>query len=408
MSLRDGAVAAVLFFSAAAYADGSATTLFNSRPYTRNGGYQESPIYESFALSARAGDSEWLQDLRIMARGWGRLTLGPPLDEHRTAADVDSFFLEGRTLKRHLLLRVGRQLATGGAVRATQFDGIAADGIVVQGIGAQAWAGVPVQPRFAQSSSDFLTGGRVFWRRSFDSEVGVSYVYALRRGLLARSDLALDGSWTPLRPVTVSGLLQWALAEARLQEARLQAVWQVDSRLQIVADAQRTAPDLFLDRTSIFTVFSEETRDEAGGEIVYRPVQPVSLEGSWHVSRVEGGNGQRGSARATFRTRTGSSYGAELLLLTEPDNGYKLARVFAVRRLRRDVTVTVDLDGYWLEREINATKRSLVATVTAGWAFLPNWEAMLAGSFGATPYFERRTEAIARVTYRFGLPGGLR
>ena len=34
-------------------------------------------------------------------------------------------------------------------------------------------------------------------------------------------------------------------------------------------------------------------------------------------------------------------------------------------------------------------------------------EVMLAGSFGTTPYFERRAEAIARLTYRFGIPAGL-
>ena len=45
--------------------------------------------------------------------------------------------------------------------------------------------------------------------------------------------------------------------------------------------------------------------------------------------------------------------------------------------------------------------------VRSGWAFLPNWEAMLAGSFGTTPYFERRVEVIARLTYRFGLPAGI-
>ena len=37
---------------------------------------------------------------------------------------------------------------------------------------------------------------------------------------------------------------------------------------QLVADVQRTAPDLFIDRSSIFAVFSEEIRNEAGGEIV--------------------------------------------------------------------------------------------------------------------------------------------
>ena len=123
--------------------------------------------------------------------------------------------------------------------------------------------------------------------------------------------------------------------------------------------------------------------------------------------RVEGGHGHRGSARATWRTPYGGSYGVEARLLTEPDNGYKLARIFAIRRLRNDITLTLDLDAYWLEREINAQKRSFLGTLTAGWAFLPNWELMAAGSFGTTPYFERRAEAIARLTYRFGLPAGL-
>jgi hypothetical protein len=401
------AVVLALVAAGAARADGSATTLFDSRPYTRDGGNQDNSIYESFALSTRADGSEWLQDVRIVARGWGRLTIGTAFDEHRGAGDLDSFFFEGRVLKRHLLLRVGRQLATGGAVRSTQIDGIAADGVIAYGLGVQAWAGVPVQPRFSQASGDFLTGARVFWRKAFDTEVGASYVYALRRGYLSRNDLALDGSWTPLRQVTVSGLGQWSLEEHRLAEARLQALWQITRTLQIVGDVQRTAPDLFIDRSSIFAVFSEERRDEAGAEIVYRVLQPLSLEADWHWLKVEGGHGHRGGARATYRTPYGGSYGAEFRLITEPDNGYKLARLFGIRKLRHDITLTLDLDAYWLEREITTQKQSFVGTLTAGWAFHPNWEAMLAGSFGTTPNFERRTEAIARLTYRFGIPAGM-
>jgi len=395
-----------LLAATASRADGSATTLFDSRPYVRDGGYQESPIYESFSLFARSDGTDWLQDVRVVARGWARLTLGPPFDGHRTAGDVDSLFFEGRLLKRHLVLRVGRQLAVGGAVRATQFDGVTARGLVAYGFGAELFGGAPVQPRFGVSRGDALAGGRVFWSRAFDSEVGASFVYALRRGYLARKDLALDGSYTPLRTVTVSGLAQWSLEEKRLAEARLQALWQVTQKIQLTADVQRTSPDLFLDRSSIFAVFAEEVRNEAGGEVVWRILRPLSLSADWHWLRVEGGHGHRGGARATFRTPQGGSYGAELRLLTEPDNGYKQARIFATRRLPRDLTVTVDLDAYWLEREINAQKRSFVATATCGWAFHPNWETMLAGSLGTTPYFERRAELIARLTYRFGLPGG--
>jgi hypothetical protein len=205
----------------------------------------------------------------------------------------------------------------------------------------------------------------------------------------------------------VSGLAQWSLAELRLAEARLQALWQVNRKVQLVADVQRTEPDLFIDRSSIFAVFSEEMRNEAGAEVVWRPLQPVSLEADYHWLNVEGGHGYRMGARATYRTPYGSSYGAELRLLDQPDNGYTLARLFGIRKLRQDITLTVDLDGYWLKQVVNAHTQSLVGTVTAGWAFRPNWEAMLAGSLGTTPYFETRTELVARVTYRFGLPGGL-
>jgi hypothetical protein len=400
-------LALALLAATAARAGGESTTLFDSSPYVRDGAHQDNSLYESFALSTRADGTDWMQEVRIVARGWGRLTFGTAFDEHTWAGDVDSFFFEGRVLKRHLLLRVGRQLATGGALRATQVDGIAADGLIGYGIGVQGWAGIPVQPRFSQASGDFLTGGRLFWRQAFDSEVGVSYVYVLRKGYLARSDFAVDGSWTPLRSMTVSGLLQWNIPEERLEEARLQALVQVNRELQLVGDVSRTAPDLFLDRTSIFSVFSEEQRSEAGAEIVYRPLPPVSLEGDYHWLNVEGGHGHRAGVRATYRTPRGTSYGAELRLLTEPDNGYKLARLFGIRKLPRNITVTLDLDAYWMEQAINTQKNSFVATLTGGWAFLPNWEAMLAGSLGVTPYFERRSELIARLTYRFGIPAGM-
>src|SRR5947209_16478697 len=133
----------VLLAAGAARADGSATTLFDSSPYLRDGAHQDNSAYEAFALTARADGTGWLQDVRIVARGWGRLTFGTGLDEQTGAGDLDSFFVEGRLLKRHLLLRVGRQLTIGGAIRATQLDGILVDGVVVNGLGVQGWAGVP-------------------------------------------------------------------------------------------------------------------------------------------------------------------------------------------------------------------------------------------------------------------------
>lgn len=400
--------ALALVSAAAARADGTSTTFFDSRPYSREGqAHSESPIYEQISLVAQAPTSaDWVQDLRVVVRGWGRLALGDPLDGRRGTGDLDSAFIEGRFLQRHLSLRAGRQLVASGALRATQLDGVTARGLVVGGFGAEAWAGSPVVRRFDTVGENALAGGRVFWRNSFDGEVGASFVYGRKGGDLARRDLALDGLYTPIRNVTLTALAQWSLQESRLQEARLAATWQPIARLQIAVDAQRTAPDLFIDRSSIFAVFSEERRDEAGGEIVYRLIPAVSLSTDWHFISVEGGDGYRGGARATFTALRAATYGAEMRILEQPDNGYKLARLFAIRRLPRNFTVTIDLDGYWLDKSINGSPRSLVASATLAWAFSPSWNAMVAGSLGSTPLFDRRSEAVARLVYHFPQGGG--
>jgi hypothetical protein len=400
--------------SGAAQADGTATTVVDSRPYLRDGGAQETPVYEQFSVSARPQGPDWLQDLQIVARGWGRLTLGAPFDDNRGTGDLDSFFLEGKLAKGHVLVRAGRQLAYGGAIRATHLDGLYLRAVDAYGMGIEGWAGAPVAPRFTTSRGDALTGVRAFLHGSFDSELGGSFVYALRGGYLARKDFALDGAWSFNRNLSFSGLAQWSVEEGRLAEARVQAIYQPFKALQLVAEVQRTAPDLFLDRTSIFSVFSEERRDEAGGEIVFKPSSHVSVVGDYHWFSVESGDGHRAGLRYTWHANTGTSYGTELRLLTEPGNGYKQARLFGIRKLPHDLTLTIDLDAYWLEREVNTLvisgdhRRSFVTTASLGWILTPSWDAMLAGSFGVTPYFERRAEVVARLVYKFALLGGAR
>lgn len=391
----------------AARADGTAMTFFDSRPYNKDGQARyESPIYEQISLTARAPSTpDWLQDVRVVVRGWGRLALGDPIDGgRRGTGDLDAAFVEGQLLQRHLSLRAGRQLVASGALRATQLDGVTGRGLIGGAFGAEAWGGSPVVTRFETVGTNALAGGRVFWRKSFDAEIGASFVYALHRGDLARKDIALDGLYTPARNVTVSAVGQWSLADSRLEEARLAATWQPLQRLQLVVDAQRTAPDLFLDRTSIFAVFSEERRDEAGAEIVYRFFPALTLSGDFHFIDVEGGDGYRGSARATFTAARAATYGAEVRVLSQPDNGYKLARVFAIRRLRA-LTVTIDLDGYWLDHAINGSPRSLFASATAGWTFSQSWNAMVAGTLGTNPFFETRSEIVARLIYHFPAGG---
>ena len=86
------ATALVLFAASAARGDGTSLTFFDSRPYAKDGQARyEAPIYESISLSAQApSPAAWVQDLRVVVRGWGRLGLGDPLDGRRGTGDLDN------------------------------------------------------------------------------------------------------------------------------------------------------------------------------------------------------------------------------------------------------------------------------------------------------------------------------
>jgi len=197
--------------------------------------------------------------------------------------------------------------------------------------------------------------------------------------------------------VTVSGVLQWSLEEGRLAEGRLQALWQVDKKLQLVGDVSRTAPDLFIDRSSIFAVFSEELRNEAAprwstGSSSRSRWRPTSTGCGWKAATAtERGRGPRtgrrmgllrGRAAAARRARQRLYAGARLRHPQAAAGHHHHARP------RRVLAAATD----------HGSKHSFVGTLTGGWAFLPNWEAMIATSLGVTPYFERRTEVIARLS----------
>ena len=66
MSVRKPLVLALLA-AASARAGGDSTTLFDSRPFIRDGAHQDNSIYEAFSLNARADGSDWLQDIRVVA-----------------------------------------------------------------------------------------------------------------------------------------------------------------------------------------------------------------------------------------------------------------------------------------------------------------------------------------------------
>jgi hypothetical protein len=367
------------------------------------------PIIEQLGLVASHPGNSTVSDLKLCLSGWGRLD---PVDESARlgkAADLDLGFVSMALLDRAVTFTLGRHLAFGGARRASQIDGLSAEARIFKRAGLSVFGGTPVVPRFASALGDVVFGGRVFYRPSPDAQVGASFFELLDHKSLARQEAGLDGRWV-LGPVTLSGFGTFALTDGRIAEANLDAEIQATSSLWGHVNLGRTAPDLFISRTSIFSVFAVDRRDEVGGGLSLRTPRWRIL-GEYHfvLYGADGTSaprdGHEGLVKATVRTTPSTSLGAEARALLAPANGYLEGRLFATQRIAEVVALVLDLDAYHLQNPISGAlsgnRNSYVASLSGTYDVAPGWLVALTGLASVTPFFEHRYEVLGKLVYNF-------
>jgi hypothetical protein len=383
--------------------DVSLTTLVSGRQDPRDGNlYSSVPAYETVALTLSDVRLRHIDDIKLVIVGWGGLQIGAAPVLSDGTGDLTLGFVEGKLLDRRLVLRLGRQLVFGGAARAQPLDGASATVRIWRRIALDLYGGVPVTPRFGVHQGDFMSGGRIYWRPTVDSEVGASFLEMLADGRQARQDLGVDARYRPLRSLVLTGYALLSLVELRLAEGDVAAVWQPLTTLQLDVDYRRVAPDLFLPRSSILSVFSQETRDEAGSNVWWRPISRLRLEGDYHLLRDEAGLGHRGGARASaalgrFFETTIAVETRVLRLAT--GSGYAQGRLYVIQRLATAWVATLDLDLYALAQPINGRTLSFTSAATLGWDIAPRWRAVVTAIADTTPQVERRFECMAKLVY---------
>jgi hypothetical protein len=403
-----GALAGVVALTGAARAetvDATSTTLLSGRADPRDGVVHTAvPAYELLTLRATDLRLPGVDDVLIVMSGWGAIELADRDEGRRGLGDLDIAFVEGKLWRRRVAARLGRQLIVAGAGRNLAFDGLALTVRPWRWVGVTAQGGVPVTPRFAVDRGDALVAARAFVKPAFDAEAGVSFLQVLDGGEIARRDLALDARWVPsLRlPLALSGFALWSLPERRLGEGNVAATYQINRSLELTGDYRRTAPDLFLPRNSIFSVFSQETRDEAGGYVYARPVRRLRLQGEYHVIVDAAGTGHDGSGKVTgtFGAEGRDTLGFEARRLALPQTGYMMGRAFSIVRVSPLVLATLDASAFVFDADVNGQRRSFVGAATLGYDFRPRWRAVVTGVGSVTPFVERRFEGMAKLVYQ--------
>ncbi len=382
--------------------DAILTTLVSGRQDARDGKARTVvPVLQLVSIRAKDLDLPGLDNVNLVFGGWGRVDPADPVDDELATGDIDVATIEATALRGRLALRGGRQLIIGGAARNVQIDGLSTQYRVWRKLGATLYGGHPVTREFEIDRGDAVAGSRVYWRQSIESEVGLSFIHLRDEGRISRQDLGLDARYRPIKPLTTTAYALWSTTEARLAEVDLGADWRARANLNFGANYRRTAPDLFLSRGSILSVFSEERRDEVGARSAYRPIPRLRLLADYAYTSLEGGSGFRAGARASLflGVRTRSRVSAEFRVFDTPDNRYYRSRLSGTHRPTPSLSLGLDADAYRLQEDINGENLSLNGLATATYTISAGWHATAVGVAGSTPFYARRLEVMAKLVW---------
>ena len=392
------------------------------------------PFYELLELSTR---DLGVEGLSVDASLWGMVDALDIQDTSRATGDINALYITYRAPEEGLLsvlhgltLTAGRQFVSLGPTVLEQVDGGKAHYLHSSGLEVGVFGGAPTGMRILYNpwpvegdlysrGNNWVVGGRLGWLGLGYTSGGVSYVHRRYVGQVADHDIGADLTVAPLRWLDVSGAATLSLEAMRLKEARGTIAVRPLRALAVNAAYRFSSPDLWIPRTSIFAVFSQESFHEASLEARYRIRRTISLEGAYgrrfymphghdddghgdHDDELTGAN--RASLRATWRFVPGGRGVLAFERVEMSDNAANRARVAAalpLHLLGRRFHLVADVDMMVLDETIRGARFSLVAGGYLRAPILDSLTLLAGGSGGFSPLFSRVGTFTVRLTWEF-------
>jgi hypothetical protein len=416
----------------AATVDVTSTTMLQLGQQTRGGSnpldpdlVTVAPAFEILSISARdvASWNRGSDDLSLFVSTWGSYELSDRRWDAGTTSNLNGDVVTGyaqlHLLSRRLTLRVGREMVRTGVARMLQIDGGEVLAAIPGGFRLQAYAGAPVTQRFRSrgtirswnpAGGDLAYGGRLAFAYGFAGypgrgiELGASANMVEDGGDPVRQEVAADLRFQPIRDLTFTGLAAYSIYDERPSELLARASYSVTRALRVDADVQYTAPDLFLARNSILSVFSAEDRTDIGGAVSYELGHGLGIGAGYHLvvepGETEGSSDYNGSEAAAHVEweRGGTVAGAEVEYLDALENGYTALRLFGRRDFGR-YFAAADVLGHLFREQVNGQDFAVTGTLTAGLELAKGFSAVISGNAGVTPFLEQTYNVMAKLVY---------
>jgi hypothetical protein len=425
------AAALALLSASAARADTvevNATTLLNVARQTRGPGPDPelvtvAPAWEMLSITARELRNPFADDLAVVVSAWGSYEFQDPRWDNGTQSDltgdVMTGYVQGRFAQRHLMLRLGRAQVQTGVARMVHLDGGEAIAFLPGGVRVSGYAGVPVSQRFSTRTGfrnwnplggDLAYGGRLAWSLAIPGiasrglDLGASANFVSDDGDPVKQEVGADVRYRPTAKVEFAGLASYSLFDERLSEGTARVGWNATRKLLVEADYRYIAPDLFLARNSILSVFSAEERQDIGGGATYELGRGLRVGANYHLLLEPGATGSpndeighEADARVEWE-RGHTLVGADAFVLDAFDNGYVGGRVFGRQDFGR-FFAAADVLLHRFREEVNGEDYSLSGTLSAGVELARGLSAVVTGRAGVTPFLEQTAEIFAKLVY---------
>lgn len=329
---------------------------------------------------------------------------GAGLDD-TTHGDVLVIALDARTPGGLVRARLGRFVASLGALRPEHIDGAAVRVRLPARIDLEGVVGMPVMPGLSSRRTwDWLAAGRVSRRLSDWGSFGVAYELRRDDGKLVTEEVAADAGAAIGRSSDVAARVTYDTVNRGLAEVALSASRR-GRHLRVELYASHIAAAHLLPATSLFSVIGDVASQRAGTVITWAAAPRLDVIGDAGARRIDSDIAPELVLRARLKLddRGASALSAELRRSGVGHEAWSGARGAARIGLWRSLTASVELE---LVRPDEARGRgALWPWALAALAFAHgDWQSAVAVEASASPEYRRRVDALFQLSRRWGAP----
>jgi hypothetical protein len=299
--------------------------------------------------------------------------------------------------------RAGRFVLATGAVHPVQIDGAQVIARAPWGSVVETFGGLPVVPRFASRSYDWLVGGRVAQTLPNIATLGVSYVQRREDGEISNEEVGIDLAAAPARWFDLAAFGAYDVTSPGLAEARASAAvrW-TDWRFELFGS--QMSPGRLLPATSLFSVLGDLASQTVGATARWRAAPRLDLLASGAGQDVAGGLGGNGWLRTTLRLddRGSGSLGLEVRRVDVPGTQWTGVRGIAALPLGRRFRYSSEIEIVVPDHPDGHGTAWPWGLSALSWRSRTGWEVAGALEASATPQKRYEGDALLRLSCALG------